>query len=46
MFCGEGNNVIVTDLKIRSFPKSDEDKDRAALLLSTENNSCDCCLIL
>ena len=46
MFCGEGNKVLVTDLKVRSFNKYDEGGERVGLLLSTEKKSCDCCLIL
>ena len=45
MFCGEGKSAKVTDLKIRSFLKSDEDKDKFGSFLSSEQNSCDCCLI-
>ena len=46
VFCGEGNSSVVTDLKIRSFSKFDEDKDQVGLILSSEKKSCDCCLIL
>ena len=46
MFCGEGKSAVVTDLKMRSFSKFDEDKDQLGLILSTEKKSCDCCLIL
>ena len=46
MFCGEGKRAIVDDLKIRSFIKLDEEKDKAGLLLSSEKKSCDCCIIL
>lgn len=45
MFCGEGKSAKVSDLKIRSFIKNDEDKDKFGSILSTEKNSCDCCLI-
>ena len=46
MFCGEGKSAVITDLKMRSFSKFDEDKDQLGLILSTEKKSCDCCLIL
>ena len=46
MFCGEGKSAVVTDLKMRSFSKFDEDKDQIGLILSSEKKSCDCCLIL
>ena len=46
MFCGEWKSSIVTDLKIRSFAKCEEDKDQVGLLLSSEKKSCECCLIL
>jgi hypothetical protein len=45
MFCGEGKSAKVTDLKIRSFIKKEEDKDKFGSILSSEQNSCDCCLI-
>lgn len=45
MFCGEGKSAKVSDLKIRSFIKTDEDKDKFGSILSNEQNSCDCCLI-
>ena len=44
IFCGEGKSSKVTDLKIRSFSKYDEDKGMG-LLLSSEQKSCDCCII-
>ncbi len=44
MFCGEGKSSIVTDLKIRSFAKCEEDKDQVGLLLSSEKKSCECLL--
>ena len=44
VFCGEGKSTKVTDLKIRSFSKYDEDKG-LGLLLSSEQKSCDCCVI-
>ena len=46
MFCGEGKSAIVNDLKVRSFIKLDEEKERTGLLLSSEKKSCDCCTIL
>jgi len=46
MFCGEGKSAKVSDLKIRSFIKTDEDKDKFGSILSNEQNSCDCCLII
>ena len=44
IFCGEGKSAKVTDLKIRSFSKYDEDKG-LGLILSSEQKSCDCCII-
>ena len=46
MFCGEGESAKVSDLKIRSIIKNDEDKDKFGSILSNEKNSCDCCLII
>ena len=46
MFCGEGKSAKVTDLKIRSFIKNDDDKDKIGSILSSEQNSCDCCYII
>ena len=45
IFCGEGKSAKVTDLKIRSFSKYDEDKGMG-LILSSEQKSCDCCIII
>ena len=45
MFCGEGNKIKVSELEIRSFIKYDEDKDRIGLIISDEQNNCDCCQI-
>ena len=46
MFYGEGKSAKVTDLKIRSFIKNDEEKDKYGSILSSEKNFCDCCLII
>ena len=46
MFCGEGNNIKVTELEIKSFIKYDEDKDKFGLILSDERKACDCCIII
>lgn len=46
MFCGEGNNIRVTELEIKSFIKCDEDRDRFAMILSDERKACDCCSIV
>lgn len=48
MFCGEGKSAKVTDLKIRSFSKDDGDNNntRFGTLLTNEQKSCDCCIIL
>ena len=46
MFCGAGNCAKVTELKIRSFSKYDEDKEKIGLILSSEKKSCNCCLII
>lgn len=45
MFCGEGNNIKVTQLEIKTFIKLDEDRDKIDLILSDERNACDCCSI-
>lgn len=44
IFCGEGKSSKVPDLKIRSFSKYDEDKGMG-LVISSEQKSCDCCII-
>ena len=46
MFCGEGKSAVVTDLKMRSFSKFDEEEDQLGLMLISEKKSCDCCSIL
>ena len=46
MFCGVGDSNKVTDLKIRSFSKYEEERDKSGLILSAEKKSCDCCLII
>ena len=46
MFCGEGNNIKVTELEIKSFIKYDEDRDKYGLIISEERKACDCCLII
>ena len=46
MFCGEGKSAVVTDLKMRSFSKFDEEENQLGLMLISEKKSCDCCLIL
>ena len=45
MFCGEGNNIKVTQLDIKSFIKLDEDRDKIGLILTDESKACDCCCI-
>ena len=45
MFCGEGNNIKVTQLDIKSFIKLDEDRDKIGLILTDERKACDCCSI-
>ena len=46
MFCGEGNNIIVTELEIKSFLKYDEDIDKFGLIISNDSKACDCCSII
>ena len=46
MFCGEGNNIKVTKLEIKSFIKYDEDKEKFGIILSEERKECDCCSIV
>jgi hypothetical protein len=46
MFCGEGNNIIVTELEIKSFFKYDEDIDKFGLIISNDSKACDCCSII
>ena len=46
MFCGEGNNLIVTELEIKSFLKYDEDIDKFGLIISNDSKACDCCSII
>ena len=46
MFCGEGNNIKVTKLEIKSFVKYDEGRDKFGILLSDERKECDCCSII
>ena len=46
MFCGEGNNIKVTKLEIKSFIKYDEDKEKFGIILSEERKECDCCSII
>ena len=43
MFCGEGNNIKITHLDIKSFIKLDEDRDKIGLILTDEKKACDCC---
>ena len=45
MFCGEGNNIKITELEIKSFIKYDENRERFDLILSDERKACDRCLI-
>ena len=45
MFCGEGNNIKITELEIKSFIKYDENREKFDLILSDERKACDCCLI-
>ena len=45
MFCGEGNNIKVSELEIKSFFKYDDDKEKIGLILSDERKACDCCSI-
>ena len=46
MFCGEGNNISVTELEIKSFFKYDEDRDNFGLIISDDRKTCDCCSII
>ena len=43
MFCGEGNNIKISQLEIKSFIKLDEDRDKIGLILTDERKACDCC---
>ena len=45
MFCGEGSNIKVTQLDIKSFIKLDEDRDKIGLILTDERKACDCCSV-
>jgi hypothetical protein len=43
MFCGEGNNIKIDELNIKSFIKYDEDRERIGLIISDEKKNCECC---
>jgi hypothetical protein len=45
MFCGEGNNIKIDELNIKSFIKYDEDRERIGLIISDEKKNCECCNI-
>ena len=43
LFCGEGESVIIKDLKISNINKNEEQKDEFETLFSLEQKSCNCC---
>jgi hypothetical protein len=45
LFCGEGESVIIKDLKISYLNKNDDKEDEFETLFTLEQKSCNCCNI-
>ena len=46
LFCGEGQSIIVKDLKINNYDKDDPQAQQFETIFSLEQKSCTCCNII
>ena len=46
LFCGEGESIIIKDLKISNLNKNEEQVDEFDTLFTLEQKSCNCCNII